>query len=262
MGRTTRSAWRSTLIWSSGSSTASITFAQQEELSTAPSSTPSSSGLFRLPSPLTLLRSTVSVAGGVVIGCVISWLSLTGRGPSSGQKLPHDWEEQVKSMAKRVSGAAARYGIVHGCFIINFDQTGVRLMQTAKYTYDTQGAKQVPITGNDDKRQITAVVGSSLDGGLLPLQLIFAGQEHNKKQHKAVPRLTEIVQKRVDNARFHLTQTPSHWSTLESMKDYIRVVIQGWVRRGRLQSMVWTILTASSSSIAGRCTPVRHSVSG
>jgi hypothetical protein len=150
---------------------------------------------------------------------------------SGGQKLPLDWEDQVRDMATRVSGTAARYNITHGCFIINFDQTGLHLMQTYNYTYHSQGEKQVPIAGSEDKRQITAVVGSTLDGGLLPLQLIFQGQEHNKKQHRAVPVLPEITQKRVSNARFHLTQSPSHWSTLESMKDYIRVVVTTWVRR-------------------------------
>jgi hypothetical protein len=150
---------------------------------------------------------------------------------SGGQKLPLDWEKQVKGMANRVSATAAQYDITQGCFIINFDQTGVQLMQTYKYTYQSQGDKQVPVAGSEDKRQITAVVGSTFDGGLLPLQLIFKGQEANKKQHKAVPLLPLIVQKRVSNAKFHLTQTPSHWSTLESMKDYVRVVITAWVER-------------------------------
>jgi hypothetical protein len=159
-------------------------------------------------------------------------MALTYRkGTSSGQKLPLDWEDQVKAMAKRVSAAAARYDITNGCFIINFDQTAVQLMQTSKYTYESQGAKQVPITGGEDRRQITVVVGSTLDGGLLPLQLIFEGQEHNKKQRRALPHLSELVRKRVTNGRFHLTQTPSHWSTLDSMQDYIRVVVDGWVKR-------------------------------
>ena len=41
--------------------------------------------------------------------------------------------------------------------------------------------------GLEEKRQITAVVASTLGGDLLPLQLIFKGQDHNKKQQKSVP---------------------------------------------------------------------------
>lgn len=151
------------------------------------------------------------------------------KGTTAGQKLPADWEAKVEALANRVAGTAAQHDITHGCLIINFDQTAVQLMQTNKYTYHGSGESRVPITGSDDKRQITVVVGSTLAGQMLPLQLIFKGQDTNKKQHKAVPTLPDHVKRRVTNAKFHLTQTHNHWSTLDSMKDYITLVIKRWV---------------------------------
>ena len=149
------------------------------------------------------------------------------RGSTSGQKLPADWEEQCAAMVKRVSASAAEHKIKHPCFIINWDQTGCVLVPAGKYTYASVKSKQVPIVGKDEKRQITAVVASTLEGEMLPLQLIFAGQDKNKQEQKAVPTLNEVTTKRVRD--WHLTQTHNHWSSLESMKDYIRVIIKKWV---------------------------------
>ena len=165
------------------------------------------------------------------------WLAQTfpwtyKKGTTSGQKLPPDWEEQMRMMAKRVSARAAQHNILHPCFIINWDQTAVLLMQAHKYTYHNMREKQVPVIGQEEKRQITAVVASTLDGDLLPLQLIFKGQDKNKKQQKSVPTLHDTDSRRT--ADWHLTQTANHWSSLESMKDYVRLIIRPWVQaKGR-----------------------------
>ena len=149
------------------------------------------------------------------------------RGSTSGQKLPVDWEVQCANMVKRVSATAAKHKIQHPCFIINWDQTGCVLVPASKYIYSNIKVKQVPIVGHDEKRQITAVVASTLEGEMLPLQLIFTGQDKNKQERRSVPKLNEITTKRVRG--WHLTQTYNHWSSLESMKDYIRLIIKPWV---------------------------------
>ncbi len=165
------------------------------------------------------------------------WLARTlpwtyKRGTTSGQKLPLDWEEQCEGMVKRVSAKAAQHNILHPSFIINWDQTAVLLMSANNSTYSHVKEKQVPMIGQDEKRQITAVVTSTLDGDLLPLQLIFKGQDKNKKQQKAVPSLNSITTRRT--AGWHLTQTENHWSSLESMKDFIRIIIHPYIQaKGR-----------------------------
>ena len=154
------------------------------------------------------------------------------KGTTGGQKLPEDWEEQCAKMVKRVSAKAAQHNITHPCFIINWDQTALLLMQGHGYTYHDVKDKHVPMIGQEEKRQITAVVTSTLDGDLLPMQLIFKGQDKNKQQQKAVPTLPEWVARRT--REWHLTQTYNHWSSLESMKDLIRNIIKPWVEgKGR-----------------------------
>jgi hypothetical protein len=154
------------------------------------------------------------------------------KGTTSGQKLPSDWKEQMDAMGKRVSAAAAKYEITHPCFIINWDQTAVLLMQSSHYTYHERKQKQVPMVGKEEKRQITAVVASTLGGDLLPMQLIFKGQDKDRTKQKAVPALNELTVRRT--AGWHLTQTYNHWSSLQSMKDYITRIIRPWVNgKGR-----------------------------
>ena len=48
-------------------------------------------------------------------------------------------------------------------------------MPVANWTLEKKGAAQVPVVGLEDKRQITADVGTSLDGTLLPPQLLYEG---------------------------------------------------------------------------------------
>lgn len=98
---------------------------------------------------------------------------------TSGQKLPADWVQQVQDMNSRVAAIVGTHNITHECFIINWDQTGVLLLSTHKYTYHNQKEKQVPVIALEEKRQITAVVAGALSGELLPLQLIFTGQDKN-----------------------------------------------------------------------------------
>jgi len=74
-------------------------------------------------------------------------------------------------MSMRI-GAEMQRSSVHASLVINLDQTGVLLVPAATYTYEQQGAATVAVSGAEDKRQITAVLASSLAGDFLPLQLI------------------------------------------------------------------------------------------
>ena len=42
--------------------------------------------------------------------------------------------------------------------IINWDQTGVKYVPVSNWTMEVKGSKQVEVAGNDDKRQITALL--------------------------------------------------------------------------------------------------------
>ena len=60
--------------------------------------------------------------------------------------------------------------------IFNWDQTGIKLVPSASWTMNEQGAKRVELVGISDKRQITAIFCGNLLGTFLPVQLIYKGK--------------------------------------------------------------------------------------
>ena len=110
---------------------------------------------------------------------------------------------------------------VHPSLVINMDQTGVHLVPVDNHTFEARGSKDVQVIKADDKRQITVCVASSLDGDLLPLQLIFTGSTR-----KCLPLATAEAKE----AAVHLTHSHNHWSSQETMQQYIKEVIMPYVR--------------------------------
>lgn len=92
----------------------------------------------------------------------------------------------------------------------------MHLVPASNWTYHTTGASSVAVAGAEDKRQITVCVASSLDGELLPLQLIFQG----KTERSLPPRTPEVI-----SSRAHITFSDNHWSNQTTMKDYVEKVI-------------------------------------
>lgn len=102
------------------------------------------------------------------------------------------------------------------------DQTGVHLVPASNWTYHTAGASSVAVVGAEDKRQITICVASSLDGDLLPLQVIFQG----KTERSLPPRTPELIA-----SRAHVTFSDNHWSNQTTMKEYIEKVLVPYAER-------------------------------
>ena len=50
------------------------------------------------------------------------------------------------------------------------------LVPVSKWTMEKEGSRRVRIEDLDDKREITAVVGASSTGMLLPIQILYAGE--------------------------------------------------------------------------------------
>jgi hypothetical protein len=59
--------------------------------------------------------------------------------------------------------------------VVNFDQTGLRLAPVSSSTYSQKGAKQVVIRFAKEKAQVTALLGGTASGSMLPAQIIFKG---------------------------------------------------------------------------------------
>lgn len=136
-------------------------------------------------------------------------------GTSTASKLPVDWHEQGVAMAQRVAVCIETYD-VHPSLVINMDQAGLHLVPAASRTYETKGSRSVLVAGLDDKRQITVCVASTLNGDLLPLQLIFMG-----KTSASLPQHTEETKK----LGFHLTFSSNHWSSQETMQQFVEHII-------------------------------------
>jgi hypothetical protein len=154
---------------------------------------------------------------------------------TSGQKLPEDWEAQVSLMIDRAAAVIATHKVAHPSLVINWDQSAVILMPSPMYTYHSKKDKHVGIVGQDEKRQVTAVVAGTLSGELLPLQMIFTGQDSNALKQKSVPELPQPLASRIISDGWHLTQTKNHWSSQKSMIDYVERIIDPWVLARRTE---------------------------
>lgn len=111
---------------------------------------------------------------------------------------------------------------IHPSLVINMDQTGVHLVPASSWTYERLGSSAVATVGADDKRQITACLASSLYGDLLPLQLIFEG-----KTDRSLPNATEASKA----VHVHITRSENHWSSQQTMRDWIVKVLLPYTAR-------------------------------
>lgn len=105
--------------------------------------------------------------------------------------------------------------------ILNWDQTGIHIVPSTSWTMDQRGSKRVELIGVDDKRQITAVFCGTLTGDFLPVQLIYKGKTPRCHPKFKFP------------PGWHITHSPNHWSTEETMVQYLEHIILPYVARMR-----------------------------
>ena len=107
--------------------------------------------------------------------------------------------------------------------ILNFDQTGIKIVPSSTWTMDRRGVKRVEITGLSDKRQITAVFCGSLIGDFLPVQVIYKGKTSRCHPSFSFP------------SDWHITHSHRHWSTECTIIDYINHIIVPYVNATRVR---------------------------
>ena len=93
--------------------------------------------------------------------------------------------------------------------IINWDQTGIKLVPSCNWTMEKMGTQRVEIIGVNNKRQITAMFCGTLSGDFLPIQLIYQGKSPRCHPHYDFA------------AGWNITHSPKHWSTEDTMLEYI-----------------------------------------
>lgn len=101
--------------------------------------------------------------------------------------------------------------------ILNWDQTGIRLVPSSSWTMDKRGTRRVEMVGVNDKRQITAVFCGNLLGDFLPVQVIYKGKTPRCHPSYSFP------------SGWNITHSPKHWSTEQTMLEYIDCIIVPYV---------------------------------
>ena len=94
---------------------------------------------------------------------------------------------------------------------------GINLVPVSTWTMNQQGARHVEITGVNNKRQITALFCATLTGDFLSLQLIYKGKSARCHPHYQFP------------SGWNVTHSPRHWSTEETMIEYVNEIIIPYV---------------------------------
>ena len=108
------------------------------------------------------------------------------------------------------------------------------------YTMEQEGEKQIKITGMSDKQQITAVFCGSPLGDFLPIQMIYKDKTARCDSHFKFLIDCDI------------TSSPKHWSTEQTMLQYMDNIIAPYVATVREKYWVtikllwwlWTTLKA------------------
>jgi len=150
------------------------------------------------------------------------------RATTSAPKLSQEPETMRSIFLSRVAYTVQKKHVPR-LLVFLCDETGMLLMPHQPTTLDFMGAKNVPVAFSrawfffqlpfltifsEDKRQITAMIAVSLDGGMLPVQLIFEG----KNKARVCP----------DNSRYAATITTTctenHWANVASTLEFVQLV--------------------------------------
>ena len=106
-------------------------------------------------------------------------------------------EFKMKFLA-RVQEVAHQHKVIPQ-LIIKWDQTGLNIVPASTWTMEEEGSTRVPIVGLGDMRQITATVGVSMTGEMLPMQILYAGKTERCHPVYSFP------------LNFDIWHTPNHW---------------------------------------------------
>ena len=152
------------------------------------------------------------------------------RGTTSKSKnLVENFEELKASFLEQVSTTVIMDEIPPE-LILNWDQTGLNLVLSSSWTIEQRGARRVEITGLNDKRMITVVFCGTLCD-FVPLQLVYRGKTERCHPKHNFPE------------DWHIIHSPNHWSTEETMKDYLNHVLFPYIDKIRASYALGDVTT-------------------
>ena len=136
-------------------------------------------------------------------------------------KICPDGLQELKSNFLSDIAAVVELEEVPPSLVINWDHTGLKYVPVSSWTMAKEGSKKVPIAGLEDKRQITAVFGVTMEGHFLPPQLIYQGKTVACLPSTRFP------------SDWHVTYTPTHWANESTTLAYIEKIILPYVQGKR-----------------------------
>ena len=116
---------------------------------------------------------------------------------------------------------AVVYAKVPPDLVINWVQTGVNVVPASQWTQEEKGSSRVEIAGVGDKRQITVTVAGTLNGKLLPFQVLYEGKTERYHPPTAFPEGCDI---------WH---TPNHWANAETSIRFVKNIILPYISATR-----------------------------
>lgn len=136
------------------------------------------------------------------------------KGTKAVKKLPVNFKELKSGFLDRFA-ATVRTHCIPPELIINVGETGLAVVPVSNWTLAERGSKDVSTMGIDDKRQITAVVASTPNGQLLPLQVLYQGK--TSQCHPASVAFPDD---------WDIWHSESHWSTHGTIKHYVQQILK------------------------------------
>lgn len=188
-------------------------------------------------------RIAIAAARGIVLTCDRSLLVEFGGHVELGKHWAYSLLHRMNFVQRKVTTAKSKHTIANFSrlkehflrdvvatvmmeeippeLILNWDQTGIKIVSSNTWTMDQQGVKRVEVCGANDKRLITAVFCGSLVGDFLPIQVIYQGKTARCHPHYEFP------------PEWDITHSPKHWSTETTMIQYIQKIIIPYINGAR-----------------------------
>ena len=161
------------------------------------------------------------------------------RGSTKAKNFVSDFEEHKLQFLLDVR-SIIEFEEIPESLIINWDHTGIHYIPVSSWTMEKQGSKRVEISGLDDKRQITAVLGVIMSGYFLPPQIIYTGTT------------TRCLPKVHFPAGWHITFTDNHWANEITTLQYVDNILLPYVNQKRKELNLATDHSCLSSLIGSR----------
>ena len=149
-------------------------------------------------------------------------MGLTRRMKTTGKvEIPEGAKQEAELLYLRNIKTLVEEHNIPQNLILNLDQTPLKYVPVSHNTMAKKGIKSVAIAGSADKRSITGTFVITLNGDLLPLQLIYGGKTKQSLPQYKFPH------------SFSLSVNPNHFSNTEESIKIIDEIVILYVKRER-----------------------------